>query len=477
MNIVCLQIFGIMIRFNSTSIIKSKKKGGGAMRNQFGFHPNALKNFDKFWKEAREKSSNIVDFFENSKVKLDIFKDERHADAYLIPRDVPNSVVDECGDPVSHMTINIPFSSYNIYLDVENERSVFYEIYNTPAIWRLGGVSQLGYLIPPPDEGFENKTIYYLPNYFPHTRWGHSMLVAALVEIVLARNGFTKEERAPVLLAFASHDIATPAGGDSVMRIDKKELDEENNFNYVLERDGLDRRWKEKFGFDLAAAQEWIKGKGVMGSLLNVIDRIAYVALDCYYFGHGAKSKTRRMVSRLPLIMDVWQDIVFTADKKRFYFRDTRRLYDFLKLRMLEHTELLLNPRSRALDHTLFKALKGLYENREISKEDLLYWNDDILNAKVMEINKTYPRGFLTPDKFEWKFFQSQFLMERFSDLNRERISHIDRIKKVDVGFDWPVLKQSRVVEIKKALPQKKFKKLDSIANSLQGWYVYLYKK
>jgi hypothetical protein len=448
------------------------------MRKNFGIHPNYQKNHDELWKKFNPSKGGLIEHRNLFYTKLSSFKDPRHPDAYLIPRDLPNTVVDdEYGDPIALFTFGIPFSSFNIFLDIENPNSIFYEIYNTPAIHRLGGVSQLGYLVPPPEKEFENKTIYYLPNHFPHTRWAHSMMVAAMAEIILARNGFTAKERAPIILAFASHDIATPAGGDSVMRIDKSELSEEKNFSFVLKRDGLDQRWRDKFGFDLKIAQDWIAGNGVLGALLNAIDRMAYVALDCLYFGHTSGGKIRQKLCRRPLMMDVWQDIRFTPDRCRFYFSDARRLYDFLELRVLEHTELLLNPRSRALDHTLYKRVHDLYESGTVTKENLLMWGDDDLNHVIMRNKQDYPSCLITPDRFEWKFFQFERLMENFCRFNQDRISHIDRIKKFDVGFDWPVLKQGRVVEIKKKLPRNKFKKLDSVASSLQGWYVYLYKK
>jgi len=447
------------------------------MRSQFGLHPNYLRNYDDLWKKMTIGGINSELFQNLYHIKLSDLKDSRHPDAYLIRRDNPGLIVDEWGDSVDLLVHRMPFSSYDIYLDVEKEKSFFYEIYHTAAIWRLGGVSQLGYLVPQVPEGFEGKEIYYTPRIFPHSRYDHSLLVSAMAEIVLARNGFSEKERIPFVLAAACHDIATPAGGDSVMRIDKKELDEEKNFSHVLKRDRLDVRWKEKYGFNLEEAQEWIEGKGIFGSLLNVLDRLAYVALDCYWFGHESKNKIRSFVSRHPLVMDVWQDIKFTENKSQFYFCDKARLYDFFVLRVLEHTELLLNPRSRALDHTLYKNIKGLYESGEITKELLLSRGDDVLNEIVMKLHETCPRGFFSPDKFEWRFFQSERLMETFCSLNRDRISHVDQIKKFDVGFDWPVFKQGKVVEIRKVLPRRKVRKLDSIANSLKGWYVYLYKK
>jgi hypothetical protein len=458
-------------------IITTKKKGGGAMLSGFGQHPNFKKNYDVLWKQLTFDNISPSGFRKIYHTKLSSLKDPRHPDAYLIRRDYACLVVDEWDDPIALFTHKIPFSSYDIYLDIENEESIFYELYHTPAIWRLGGVSQLGYLVPMPPEGDEDKEIFYTPRIFHHSRYDHSMIVVALAEIILARNGFSEKERAPFILACACHDIATPAGGDSVMRIDKKELDEEKNFSYILKRDGLDIRWKEKYGFNLMEAQGWIEGKGLFGSFLNVLDRLAYVSLDCYWFGHESKNKIRSFVSSRPLIMDILQDIRFTDDKTQFYFCDKERLYDFLTLRVLEHTELLLNPRSRALDHTLFKHIKGLYDSGQITKEKLLMWDDDVLNRIVMDLHETSPRGFFSPDKFEWRFFQSERLMEIFCNQNRDQISHVDRIKKLNVGFDWPVQRHGEVVEIGRVLANKKIKKLDSIANSLQGWYVYLYKK
>jgi len=121
----------------------------------------------------------------------------------------------------SRVTV-FPFSSADFYVDLE-EQGLFHEFGRSEAFSRLGGISQLGYLVPPrPEEWDKNVSIAYLLPQFSHTRWIHSLIAAILIEIVLARNGFSEKERGPVVLTAGCHDIAIPAGGDSVKRVDPK---------------------------------------------------------------------------------------------------------------------------------------------------------------------------------------------------------------------------------------------------------------
>lgn len=52
-----------------------------------------------------------------------------------------------------------------------------------------------------------------------HSR-DYSILTAALMEVILARNGFSKNERDAAVLTAACHDIAMPAGGNLTQEID-----------------------------------------------------------------------------------------------------------------------------------------------------------------------------------------------------------------------------------------------------------------
>ena len=190
-----------------------------------------------------------------------------------------------------------------------------------------------------------------------------------LAEVILARNDFSSKERAPIVLTIGCHDIATPAGGDSIKRIDPKELDEENNFYYILKRHGLIEKWKKHYGFDIKKACSWIKNKGIIGRLLDILDTISYVSLDCYYLGDIHNGTVRQYCLENPLFIDVWQDIQFTSDKKRFGFKSPNRLFTFLLARAYEHQELLLNPEARRLDFYLTKLTKPLYKKGIITKE------------------------------------------------------------------------------------------------------------
>ena len=180
---------------------------------------------------AEKRTYEFMEISEKRKLSLSTLFNPVHPEVFLIPRNRFFHVVDEWDDDIGFERTVFPFSSTDFYVDVDKEGSVFYEIVHNPAFQRLAGISQLGYLVPPrPKEWDKNVSIAYLTPQFPHNRWIHSLLVAIIMEAILARNGFSKEERIPVVLAAGFHDIATPAGGDSVKRVDPENLGEEENF-------------------------------------------------------------------------------------------------------------------------------------------------------------------------------------------------------------------------------------------------------
>lgn len=418
------------------------------------------------------------------KVKTAKLFDERHPSVYIIPSDKFICVVDESEDPIGIERTRLWFSSTDFYIN-EEDGWVFQELTTwTPPFWRLGNISQLGYLVPPrPDDFMPDVKIYYAGRLFTNTRWIHSLISAILAEVILARNGFSPVERAPIVLTVACHDIATPAGGESIKRIDPEKLNEENNFAFMLERHGLVERWTKRFDFNLEKACTWIKNKGVIGRLLDVVDKLSYVSIDCFHLGSIFDGKVRQYCIDHPLFMDVWQDICFTSDKKHFAFTNPDRLFTFLLARAYEHQELLLNPEARRLDFHLTKLAQPLYKRGLITKEQLLTWGDEQLKIKLEKYYAKNPEkgvmsGIITPDNYAWKIFASEEKLKAFCRLiGKNCLEYIEYIPGFNSCLDWPVfISKNEIAPLKKCLPHEKIALLKDIVKSVKGYYVYYLK-
>ena len=446
----------------------------------FGYHPGIIHHIKRLKKKARKSKDPFVRFkaFAGPAVPISTFIDSRHPSVIVIPRNRHMSLTDEWGDTLVY-EIDLShfwFSSTDFFLDQEN--GWLYEELNQPVFWRLGDISQLGFLVPPhPTNLPPGNSIAFVEQPFMHTRWIHCWLMACMAEVILARNGFSEAERIPTVLAIAHHDDAMPAGGDSVKRIDPVELDEVNNFAEIIHQHGLDKRWQKKFGFDLNQATTIVKNQGVMGLLCDALDRMSYVSLDCYFLGRFRDGAVRDHCVKHPLFMDVWQDIKFTPDKKQFAFTNPDRLYQFLMARAYEHQQLLLNPYARILDFTLTKAVRTLYHRGIITKAQLLEWN----NPQLMhELNLHYPGKFtatIEPDDYMYRRFDSHAEMVNFCQLiGFGKIDHHEHLKGFNPCLDWPVYHpdgQTKIAPLYEVLTAGQISLMNSIIESVKGYFVY----
>lgn len=384
--------------------------------------------------------------------------------------------------------ISLPLSSSEFYIREGEEGGIFRELYLSEALSRLAGIKQLEYLISPfSKEGTEESLqphLFYLHPYFHHTRRDHSILTAVLMKKVLARAGFSEKERAAPVLTAACHDIAMPAGGDATKRIDPENLDEEKNFRWVMEQDGLAEKWKKQFGFDVSMASEWVQNKHLIGKLLDVLDKISYTAVDCYHIGRlgqqtESKSKIVSLCNQYPLIMDVWQDIQFTTDKTNFGFSDPGRLFQFLLLRVHEHKETLFNPDSLTLSYFFKQKTQLLYEKGIITKEQLLTKGDEWL---LSELNKHYPeeiKGDVVLQPIYWKKFSTAEEQKKFAAQIGDSVIDLAGNFGFNLGLDLPVINPDKetITPIGEVISEEKIDELEEISKSTKGYYVYYEQK
>lgn len=449
----------------------------------FGLPPAFAEDVRKCDKLSRREPDLLkrMMLFMGPRVNIKNFYDSRHPSVYVIKDNKRMEVVDNFGCNVGFERQRLHFSSSSLFVD-RDDSWVFSEL-NHEAFWRLGDIPQLGYLIAPhaKNQNFYRKQgveIGFLMPQFSHTRWIHSLFVGALGDAILGRNGFTKEERAPMVLAFLCHDIAMPAGGDSIKRLDKNMLDEEINFAWVLRRYGLDKKWKEKYGFDLKQAAAWVQNKGAIGKLLDFCDKLDYTSRDCFYLGDQLNGKVRKYCLEKPLFADVWEDIRFTRDHSGFAFISAERLYDFLMARALEHLELLMNPEARIMDFYLGKLVKPLWERKIITKEQLLTWNNAQLEKVLSDFycQKNILGPLFTPAEYRRRKFKTAKGMADFC--SEHQVDHAEHLKGFKTGLDWDVFTDTTLGEtdsLKNVLSPEKVQSLQDISDACRGFYAYWY--
>jgi hypothetical protein len=314
--------------------------------------------------------------------------------------------------------------------------------------------------------------------FYRHTRFEHQLIAGLIAALVLARNGFSYAERTPVVLTVMSHDIAMPAGGDSIKRIDSAAFDEETNYANMIRASGLASLWQKKCGFDIDQAASWVKGRGTMGFLLDICDKISYTLLDCFHISLADSNLISDYCSRYPFIGDLWQDIRFTPDRQKIYFEDPERLYRFLYLRGLEHRDVLWNPRCRAFDFFMTTYAGELYKKGIITRQDLLTKDDGWL---FWVLKRNYPdiwQACQTPDIFCSRKFADRKKFERYCQLiGAERIDHFEHIKPFKTGLDWPVRIGAEIKPLMDAIDRNAAKNLAQMASKVSGHAIYIRKE
>jgi len=266
---------------------------------------------------------------------------------------------------------------------------------------RLQGIQQLGFLQPPWVAMSDQQFVLPLTHV---NRYLHSMDVMALSMTMADKLGLPEKERNTVQVAGFTHDWGMPAGGDSVKLVDVEALDEDRNYKRLI-RERLDQRTWERvqheYGIDENTLVRTIQNEGILGQILDVADKLAYVARDidtCLNVAVGMRHArlddsdayvgTRALteiVKDHSHVCSVWDSV--RSDQERLVFTDVQRLIAFLKVRIVLFRELYYHPRARFGEYLISRILvKKLYDRGELTREMLLEMNDrelhDILDKR-----------------------------------------------------------------------------------------------
>lgn len=297
------------------------------------------------------------------------------------------------------------YAGINHYV-IENT-AMFEDISRVFHLWRLTYIKQLSLLRDP-----ESATRVGADDFF-HTRYEHSFDVLAVANLLGTNAQLSKEDLMIFQIAAVSHDFRTPAGGDVTKLIDPEAFDEDKHYNEIFETE----EWKtfaKKYSISKQQAKlyDTVQGKGVLGELLDVADKLAYVARDtdmylnktmrvfhfngmvngvATYDGGSSIQVIKSALESNPLVYSLWDSVEVVNGQ--VVIANTEKLTDFLKFRALLFKELYYNYSGRFSVYMFAKkVIKHLYDSGQLTPERLLEVGDFDL---MMDLDKFLGSPFL----------------------------------------------------------------------------------
>jgi hypothetical protein len=358
--------------------------------------------------------------------------------------------------------IELPFSSFNLEVRPDG---LMEKLFREPVFLRQRGINQLQHLVP---AALSHEPYPQLP-FFPHSRLAHAKIVAGLGLALLHRNGYPINDQLRFAATAAHHDSPTPAGGDTVIRIDRSLLSEERNFARLIKDNSLDQKWRF-FGFNLDEATDWVLGHGRFGQLLDILDKLSYTLLDTYFFiesGHAPKTLTA-LVESDPLFGDLWQEI--TIEQDRLHFRNPDRLSRFLHIRGLMHDQLYKNPDCRKMELLYSQAIEKLFSRGLISPDTLIANDDDWLYGLIGPIEQSFPATAISH-----RHFRKQQFAEAYRRCLNGRFIFTEHLKPFSTGLDWPVDLNGKIVPLHAAISPRSADKLERLSRHREGWHMFFH--
>lgn len=262
-------------------------------------------------------------------------------------------------------------------------------------LWRLDGIKQLGFLQSP----WTEDIVDHRTPLSEGTRYLHSLDVMAVASVMGKNLRLDRSELDTLRTGALTHDMGTPAGGDSIKMIDPAELDEDLNYPALLAGCGVEDILA-RHRIPREALYATIRNEGLTGELLDIADKVAYVGRDLFLTRHhilgGASEGSQPglktlhdLIVRFPYVCAVWDSVVRRGEHA--VFTDPARLLAFLKVRVLLFRELYYHPRSRFGEFLMSRLLaRALYRSGRVDKRALLRMGDhDLLRL----MDETYGSG------------------------------------------------------------------------------------
>ena len=229
---------------------------------------------------------------------------------------------------------------------------------------------------------------------FWHNRFEHCQDVAALAVLIAENNPeLSREEVLTLQAGGLAHDGLTPPGGDSTKQVRPDWFGEEDNFPLVLNhRVMVELR---KIGVSPEHLTDMIQGRGRLGQILDLADKIAYVGRDAdSYLEHwrlklwhgeclanelpAGMASIEQLVRDIPHVCGLWDSVCVAGNQ--VFVQDVDRMEQFLRLRGLLFHGLYLNPHSEFLKYIFVQVvLSYLFDHNLVTKEKLLAQDDNYL--------------------------------------------------------------------------------------------------
>ena len=252
-------------------------------------------------------------------------------------------------------------------------------------VFRLSTIKQLAYLTDPVIHYLNGGTARAVT--FDHTRFLHSLDVLAIATCIGWNIGLRDAKLRCLQFAALTHDILTPAGGDATKRISPVELDEDANFRKVFDLNGF-AKIEMKYQLDRDLIFATIQNDGLLGQILDIADKLAYVSRDlpCYLIHNEPKNLERELLpneygkltqitKHTPMLCSVWDS--FRRVGNNIVSNSPKRLADFLFVRILLFRQFYANPAGRFHEATSIRlALEHLLKQGAISVHQLLEMGD-----------------------------------------------------------------------------------------------------
>ncbi len=262
-------------------------------------------------------------------------------------------------------------------------------------LMRLSGIRQLAWLTTPifPKE----RQAYVIPMRYDHTRLIHVWDVTAIANLLAHAHRLPDEEKRLLILAALTHDARTPAGGDSTKLLDRVFFDEDLNYHTLLDDPEI-TELLATWNISRDQLIHTVNGKGLLGSLLDIADKTAYVSRDARYFCERFRNDDFDC-READWIKDLMRDHPFDACTAwqyteirdgRIVFTDPIRLARFLMLRACLFRAVYWHPGSRFSELILGNTiLRYLIASGTIRKEQLLEWTDAELDQAIQRFSHT----------------------------------------------------------------------------------------
>ncbi|TAK05669.1 hypothetical protein EPO33_00785 [Patescibacteria group bacterium] len=286
-----------------------------------------------------------------------------------------------------NIALGFPYTRLGGYVVDLDERGMLGQAYHLFRLQRLNFIRQLAWLTQPvlPQDAHD---IY--PARYEHNRLSHVEDVAAVANLLGHGLGLSETEVRTLTLAAMTHDARTPAGGDTTKLLDRDYFDEDKHYGELLARDGVADFLRE-FGIDAAFLTATVQGEGLLGTLLDLADKTAYLSRDAASFHYRFRNEladcpegqaVHDLLIKRPDVCAAWRCAEVRGGK--LVLRDPEALAEMLRLRALLFRSLYFHPGARYTEWIVSHiVLRHLVKSGEIRKEDLLEWNDQELDLHV----------------------------------------------------------------------------------------------